>query len=356
MTAAPDSTQLDRTLPGRVGQPVIIVILLDILSLGLYSILRSYILHAALGQKAGRQIFSSAFLHSLLILSLAACVMRFSREHVPLDAALILTRFGAALLFVSLLFAFRRVLQQEFGLRIRPLPLGIFGFWYLQHRINRYERAEKIEAPTQEPLWILASALFIYLFLSLLGSAVKHSQVPTVAMEPTLVLGDQVLIDQVSYAFFSAPRRADLLLYTSPFDKKTRSIQRVLGVPGDRISIQGDRIRINNTPLDCTPTPERHQDPDAFDQSPKRSYDCRLDGKKFSLQHYRQGPLTAIDGDFEVPPDHYFVIGDNLDNSADSRTIGAIPSRYVTGHVIVNLLSYRIGESVPWHRWLRTIQ
>lgn len=354
MPADQDYTHKERSILERMGQPLVLLVFLDLATLGLYSAARSYLLHAELSKKTGHRLFSIAFLHILIVLNLALCVMRFSRDNQPLDATLIMARLGAGLLFISLLLIFRRYLQEEFHLRIRPLPLAIFGYWYLQYRINRahlHRNSVRFKESWLIPLFVIAA----YVTLSLVISSIKHYRVPNVSMEPNLVVGDHVLVDQLSYTFFGKPQRAEILAFRPTQEKGKVQIKRVLGLPGDLISFHGDLILLNGKAVPCESETQGNPPVDNFDQTPKRIFECRLDNKTFVLHRYQQGALTAVKGDFEVPPDHYFLVGDNLDNSPDSRTMGAIPAENILGRARLITISYRLGEPIPFHHWFRLL-
>jgi signal peptidase I len=350
------NTQSDRFILERMRHSVVLLIFLDLLTLGLYSAARSYLVHTELSQKVGRRLFSTAFLHILIVLNLLLLVLRFSRGNLSSwDSSVIMARLGSGLLLITLLLIFRRCLHYEFQLRIRPLPLAIFGFWYLQHRINQAQRHNSVRSAPESwvtPLFVIVVSVALSLALGML----KQYRVSNTAMEPTLVIGDHVLADQLSYLMEGKPQRGDLLVYQTVQDKNSVQVKRLLGLPGDHIGFHGDQIHLNGRPLSCLPMGERIKPgPEAMDQNLKRIFRCEINGKSFTLQLYQEGGLTAIQGDFEVPQDHYFLIGDNLDNSLDSRTTGPIPARNILGRVRMTTISYRIGESIFWQRWFQLL-
>jgi signal peptidase I len=354
MPAGQDNTQDERTALVRLHHSLTLLIALDLLTFGLYSTARSYLLHNELSQKIGRQLFSLAFLHILVLLNLMLGVLRFSRDDQPLDASLPMARLGTSLLFISLLLIFRRCLREQFQLHIRPWPLAFFGFWYLQYRINRSQRPE-IPAPLWEPWPIPVLIVLMFVSLSLGMGAVKHHHVSSASMEPTLTVGDFVLVDLLSPVLPVPPQRGEILVFRSNQDDNTVQIKRVLGLPGDRIAFHEDRIVLNGEVLNCAETGPGNRRQEFMDQSAKRSFQCQLAGRTFVVDRYQQGALTWVQGEFLVPSDHYFLVGDNLDNSPDSRVIGAIPASHILGLARMTTISYRPGESVPWHRWFQPL-
>jgi signal peptidase I len=333
---------------------LVVLILLDLITLGLYSAARSYPIHAALSKRSGRRLFSLAFLHILIMLNLILWVLRLTRDHMPLDATSIMTRLGAALLFICMLLIFRRVLEEDCQLRVRPVPLAMLGPWYLQHRINR---AEPASAPIRRrdfwftPLMIIA----VFVALSFTLGSTRIYYVANASMEPTLVPGDYVIVDQVSALLRDQVRRGVIVVYRAPKNHQKVQVRRVLGLPGDRLAFQDDGIYLNGESLSCKGLGVKQPGHQTIDHSPKHVFECHTDHSAFVLQRYHEGPLTAINGAFEVPQKHYFVVGDNLDNSSDSRVTGAIPDSHVVGRVRMIIFSYRAGESVPWSRWFQAL-
>lgn len=355
MSVDHENTQGDRSFLERMRHSVVLLIFLDILTLGLYSAARTYLVHTELSRKVGRRLFSEAFLHILIVLNLLLLVLRLSRGNISWDPPVIMAKLGSGLLLITLLLIFRRSLHSEFQLRIHPLPLAVFGFWYLQHRINQAQRRTSVRSAPESwvtPLFVIVVSVSLSLALGML----KQYRVSNTAMEPTLVMGDYVLADQLSYLMEGKLQRGDLLVYEPIQDKNSVQVKRLLGLPGDHIGFHGDRILLNGRPLSCLQAGEKIKPgPEAMDRKLKRIFRCEINGKSFTLQLYQEGGLTAIQGDFEVPQDHYFLIGDNLDNSLDSRTTGPIPARNILGRARMTTISYRIGESIFWQRWFQLL-
>lgn len=149
------NTQDARSYRERLRYPVILLVLLDLITLGLYSAVRCYSVHAELSEHKGRRLFSPAFLHVLVVITFLLAILRWSRGSMPWDATVLMAQFGSALLMITLLLVFRQALHDEFKLRVRPLPLAIFGFWYLQYQINRgHEHAAR-----QQESWLVPATV-----------------------------------------------------------------------------------------------------------------------------------------------------------------------------------------------------
>jgi signal peptidase I len=133
------------------------------------------------------------------------------------------------------------------------------------------------------------------------------------SMEPTLSSGDYLIIDQLSYQF-NEPERFDVAVFRYPNNPSKFYIKRVIGLPNETVEINSGDVTIEND-----------QNPNGFTLS-----DPFISTSTSSLQ----------DSDLRVSLDdnEYFVLGDNRDSSADSRTWGALPERFLVGHAFLQLL------------------
>lgn len=198
-----------------------------------------------------------------------------------------------------------------------------------------------------EPIVIaVLIALFIRTFI------VQAFKIPSSSMEPTLQVGDHILVSKFIYGVkipftqkklfqYQTPSRGDVIVFVFPMDKSKDFIKRVIGVEGDRIDIEGDKIYING---------KRMEDPWGY-------YD-RQNAWRRSL-----GPV----GPFEhvvVPKDHLFVLGDNRDNSQDSRVWGFVHLNevkgkafliYFSGPSFLHILLPWIWDEIRWERFGRLI-
>lgn len=169
--------------------------------------------------------------------------------------------------------------------------------------------------------------------------------IPSASMRPTLLEGDVVLVNRLAYDFkvpltdislgrLGDPQRGDVITFTSPQDG-VRLIKRLIGLPGDVIEMRNERLLINGTPVEYGSLTE------IADQQATSSLRTteRLGQREHAVQFL---PATAAMRDFGpvvVPPDSYFFLGDNRDNSADSRYIGIVPRRLLIGrahHILVS--------------------
>lgn len=189
--------------------------------------------------------------------------------------------------------------------------------------------------------WIVT--ILIYLFAS--TTLVQAYVVPTGSMESTIKVGDHMLVDRAAYAKPGAlgryimpyrdVQRGDVVCIIYPEDKSQTFVKRVIGLPGDRIHLVNKQVIRNGHAL-IEPYTQRI-DP-AID--PYRD-DFPLEPEAFTTQRGREMfRRDVVNGEVIVPPDSLFVMGDNRDNSSDSRYWGFVPRSYVVGKPLFVYWSY----------------
>ena len=209
------------------------------------------------------------------------------------------------------------------------------------------------------PLLILALILF-----SIRSSLADWNDVPTGSMQPTILVGDRVLVNKLAYdlkvpfttwhiAEWSNPQRGDIAVFFSPKDG-TRLVKRVIGLPGDTIESRNNQLFINDQPVDYTTldpaVPRQLADPErargifATEQLPVHPH---------AVMAINGVPAMRTFGPVHVPAGHYFMMGDNRDNSFDSRYFGPVPRSQIVGRASSVVLS--LDKSNCWlPRWSRT--
>ncbi|MDI3280467.1 MAG: signal peptidase I [Bacillota bacterium] len=142
----------------------------------------------------------------------------------------------------------------------------------------------------------VALALFIMTFIA------RSFSVDGSSMVPTLHNGERVLVDEISYRLIK-PARGEIIVFRLPANPKVRYIKRIIGLPGDTVEIRDGRVLVNGEPLQ---------------------------------EDYLSEPIYGDFGPYRVPEDSYFVLGDNRNNSEDSRfrRVGYVPRRYIVGRAI----------------------
>lgn len=174
---------------------------------------------------------------------------------------------------------------------------------------------------------------------------VEAFQIPSGSMIPTLQVGDHIFVSKFSYGItipftdrklvdFGPPKRGDVIVFKYPGDPSIDYIKRVVGLPGDEVEIRDDQIFINGKPV------AREHQPDSCKPEQERSIftrECEL-----WVEHLGERTHDTIfygGGDsfdsIKVPEGSVFVMGDNRDNSNDSRVWGKVPLEYVKGRALV---------------------
>jgi signal peptidase I len=161
---------------------------------------------------------------------------------------------------------------------------------------------------------------------------VQAFKIPTGSMENNLLIGDHLLVNKFVVAPAGAERmvlpigdirRGDIVVFKYPEDPERDFIKRVIGLPGETLEVRDKRVIIDGKPID---EPYVHYLQPAAGASEITSFDVRD----------RYGPVT-------IPAGHYFVMGDNRDNSQDSRYWGFLPRSYIKGKALIIYWSYDAG-------------
>src|SRR2546423_5535868 len=197
------------------------------------------------------------------------------------------------------------------------------------------ERARKLWKKEIQPLTILALVLF-----SIRSSLADWNDVPTGSMKPTILEGDRVFVNKLAYdlkvpfttwhvAQWDNPRRGDIVVFYSPYDGK-RLVKRVIGLPGDIIELRHDRLLLNGAAVEYRPLPdELIRDVNERDRASQLYGEEWLPGKPHAVAAIPTVPALPDFRPFQADSDHYFMMGDNRDNSFDSRFYGRGPARQI---------------------------
>jgi signal peptidase I len=202
--------------------------------------------------------------------------------------------------------------------------------------------------------------------------------IPSASMEPNLYEGDYIVVSKWSYGysrhsmpfspeifegriFGSAPKRGDIAVFKLPRDNRTDYIKRVIGLPGDRVQMINNVLHINNVAVQDVVV-SGNELSGMFGQQVIQARETLPGGKTFTIQDF--GPGNDLDNTpaFEVPAGHYFMMGDNRDNSIDSRVeqtqgVGMVPEENLVGKAEIILLSWEPGASL-WNpvSWFSNIR
>jgi signal peptidase I len=191
--------------------------------------------------------------------------------------------------------------------------------------------------------YVEAIAIAILLALVIRTFVVQAFTIPSGSMMDTLLVGDYILVNKFLYGptvpftgwqlpGIRAPRRGDIVVFKYPQDERRDFIKRIIGVPGDRVLIRGHTVIVNDEPL---VEPYRRVTQPSFP---------RADPPGYCGYSYGCEPTT-------VPPDSYFVMGDNRDNSQDSRYWGFVKHDEIKGKAF--LIYWSWDGDRHWLRWTR---
>ena len=195
--------------------------------------------------------------------------------------------------------------------------------------------------------------------------------IPSSSMEPGLVTGDYIVVSKLAYGWSRAsvpfnpplpagrllggkPQRGDVVVFRLPRDPSQTWIKRVIGLPGDQIQVQGGQVFVNGRGLART-SMGLTQDFDAPDRTVLAVGERAPDGRTYVTYDGGEGQPGDDTSVFIVPSGQYFVMGDNRDNSLDSRFprelgVGLLPADNLVGRAKFVLASWRPGASAlkPW--------
>lgn len=234
-----------------------------------------------------------------------------------------------------------------------------------------------------EPLRNTIAEWTVTILLLLFGTTtlVQAFVIPTGSMEDNLLIGDHLLVDKLTYSppgsvskYFLPYRdvkRGDIIVFRYPEQIQQTYVKRVIGVPGDHIRLENKQLYLNgkamNEPYKVHKDPNIQSYRDNFPAAASGYYGSIYEGGRRMLQNH------VVNGEIVVPPGYYFAMGDNRDQSSDSRYWGFVPRENIVGKPLIIYWSFDastedlsnalpssshlknlIFEFVPRTRWNRT--
>ena len=200
----------------------------------------------------------------------------------------------------------------------------------------------------------------VFLIVLVLRSfIVEPFRIPSNSMMPTLLTGDFILVNKFDYGIrlpvtdtkvldLGLPERGDVVVFRFPEDPSTPFIKRVVGVPGDRIAYYDKILYVNDEPME---------------QSPVGRYvgvgsGAVMNGASQRVEHLAgvehhilvEPRAHTVQGAVVVPEGHYFVLGDNRDNSRDSRYWGTVSEDLLIGRAFRIWMNWDFGHGIDWKR------
>jgi signal peptidase I len=241
-----------------------------------------------------------------------------------------------------------------------------------EHGVPRDTATEQTAAPAKgggikefvkTVLWAVAIALTIRTF------AFEPFNIPSASMVPTLLVGDYLFVSKYAYGYsryslpyglgwFSgrvwdrAPQRGDVAVFRLPSDPRTDYIKRVMGLPGDRIQIVRGVLQINGEPVRRDRVEDWVEAEDGRISRLIQYNETLPNGRQHRILHFQEPGPSDNSPVYEVPAGHYFMMGDNRDNSQDSRfrQVGFVPAENLIGRAEILFFSTD-GSAALWEIW-----
>ena len=236
-------------------------------------------------------------------------------------------------------------------------------------------RARLRDDKLRQPWWLEYTASFFPVILAVFvvrSFIVEPFKIPSGSMVPTLLVGDFILVNKYEYGLRmpitntkltngSPLKRGDVVVFRYPKDESVDYIKRVIGLPGDTVAYEDKKLTINGKPVPETPLPD-YLDDERMGYA--KQFEEDLDGRKNAILNNPQVPPFVVGADdfpfrdncnynaqgvtCKVPPGNYFMMGDNRDNSADSRYWGFVPDNNIVGRAFFIWMNFsnlkRIGS------------
>jgi signal peptidase I len=230
--------------------------------------------------------------------------------------------------------------------------------------------------------WLETSKTIVYaILLAMVFRSLffEPFHIPSSSMKANLLIGDYLFVSKPSYGYsrysfpfglplfegrkfeMGKPERGDVVVFRKPTDPSVDFIKRIIGLPGDKIQVIDGVVYLNGQPLprkqveDFTEFDEETQTMVAIPQFEE----TLPNGKTYRVLEQTQFGLVDNTAEYEVPAGHYFMMGDNRDNSTDSRYIhevGYVPEENLVGRAELIAFSFGGGKGMRWGRfftWIR---
>jgi len=216
-----------------------------------------------------------------------------------------------------------------------------------------YLKAKKRPYDAENEPWLVeyAHSFFpVVLIVFLLRSFIAEPfRIPSGSMMPTLLIGDFILVNKFTYGIrlpvinkkiieLNEPERGDIVVFRYPKDPSVDYIKRVIGLPGDKIGYFNKTVFVNGIPVNKAPIGVYEGRWQGEEMSGAIELNEDLTGVEHKILIRQEAP--TVEGVFVVPSGHYFVMGDNRDNSNDSRYWGTVPEQNLVGRAFFIWMSF----------------
>ena len=285
---------------------------------------------------------------------------------------------GTGIFWFADLLYFKKRRQAAFEAEVRSLDERIAAQPAAYASDHREREVARISRETRTPPgWLEFPASFfpvIAVVFGLRSFVVEPFKIPSGSMIPTLLVGDFILVNKYAYGIrlpvintkivdVGSPKRGDVMVFRYPVDPSFDYIKRVIGVPGDKIEYQNKRLTINGVPVPVKSEADYlHRDRAAY----SRQFSETIDGHVHRVLNDDEAPAFIMSAAqfpqrdaciynnagviCTVPPGHYFMMGDNRDNSLDSRFWGFVPEANIVGRAFGIWMNWSGGLNIDLSR------
>lgn len=202
--------------------------------------------------------------------------------------------------------------------------------------------------------------LFVIAALAFRWSVAAPYKIPSGSMIPTLLVGDQLFVNKMSYDLHlpftdwtlvktGEPRHGEVVIFDFPGDRWQTFIKRMIGLPGDRIRVRDGFVWVNGRALEGTAGAQAR-----LEEGKDFVYVETVEGRPHSVQRLA-ARVTPMELEFTVPEGQYFVMGDNRDDSHDGRFWGFVPRSHLRGRAVFHLFRFDADGGFPWLRFERSL-
>jgi signal peptidase I len=220
--------------------------------------------------------------------------------------------------------------------------------------------------------WGYSILLAVVLATSFKSAIADWNDIPSGSMQPTLMIGDRVFVNKLAYDLkvpyttwaittWAEPKRGEIVVFYSPKDGK-RLIKRVVGLPGDTLTMRKNQLKINGQAIEYEPMEKGISDPIEAELVEAELGDHYLyfneflTGRPHSVMFSPLRPSLQTFGPVTIPEGSYFMMGDNRDDSADSRFWGFVKRRLIVGRAEMVVISRNGSFLHPrWHRFFKDL-
>ncbi len=221
---------------------------------------------------------------------------------------------------------------------------GIYAYYLKHHHIEYKEENEPLIVEYARSFFPVVLAVFI-----LRSFIAEPFRIPSGSMMPTLLIGDFILVNKFTYGIripvlnkkiieINEPQRGDVVVFRYPKNPSVDYIKRLIGLPGDHIRYIDKKLYVNNQLVKQTSLGRYQGVGQGINMTGAELLKENLLGVEHKILISHRAP--NIEGNFIVPPRHYFMMGDNRDNSNDSRYWGTVPEENLVGKAFFIWMSW----------------